>query len=249
METIRYICLFCLFCSFNVVKAQQKWTFKECVDYAMFNNIKIRQSDLQAQLSKNNLEQSKVNIAPDLNGGLSGALGFGMSQNRFGVYGNSNSSNSNITLGSNVTLFQGGRTAFDIKRQRYNFMAALEDNEKVRNDIRLNIVSCFLSVLLQKELLRIAEEQIIITVEIENKTKQLIDKGRESSSKLYEIKAQQASDIYKQTLTEKELSLAIMNLTGLLQLDSIDNFDVVSPIFPEVEEVAIITEAIGRAHV
>ncbi|MEG1909877.1 MAG: TolC family protein, partial [Bacteroidales bacterium] len=221
-------------CVFSV-QAQKKWTFEQCVNYALEHNIPLNQGRMQSELAENQLKQSKANIAPDLSAGLSGSLGFGMSQNRYGIYANNNSSNANASVGTNWTVFQGGRNAHEIKRQNSLFLASIQDNEKMANDIRMNIASRFLAVLLQKELLTIAQEQVSVSIEIERKTQQLVDRGRESGAKLYEVRAQKASDAYNQTLAERDLDLALLNLAQLLRLDTLNDFDVEVPVFSESE--------------
>lgn len=252
METLRSIKHGCkrmllLSCCFVVcallvqpIKAQ-KWDFKQCVDYALIHNIQLNQSRLQSELAENEYKQSRVNIAPDLNAGVSGALGFGMSENRYGVYSNSNSGSANASVGANWNLFQGGRNAQEIKKQKYSFWASLSDNDKIVNDIKLNIAARFLSILLQKELLRIAKEQYLLSTEIEQKTLLLVERGRESNAKLAEIKAQKASDAYNQTMVERDLSIALWDLANLLQLDTLANFDIEVPHLKEPDTVLLIS--------
>lgn len=220
---------------------QKKWTFEQCVEHALTYNIQLNQSRLQSDLAENQYKQSKVNIAPDLSAGVSGSLGFGMSQNRYGVYSNSNSGSANASVGANWNVFQGGRNAQEIKRQKYSFWAAMQEDDKIANDIRLNIAARFLTVLLQKELLKIAQNQYALSEEIERKTLQLVERGRESNAKLSEIKAQKASDHYNQTLAERDVVLALWDLAHLLRLDSLQNFDIEAPILAEPDTVLLLS--------
>ncbi|MBL0182140.1 MAG: hypothetical protein IPP96_07550 [Chitinophagaceae bacterium] len=41
-------------------KAQEKWGLLKCVEYAMANNISIKQTDLQARIAELQLKQSKL---------------------------------------------------------------------------------------------------------------------------------------------------------------------------------------------
>ena len=46
--------------------AQNKWDLRQCVDYAIQNNISVRQTDLQARFSELNFTQSKASQLPTL---------------------------------------------------------------------------------------------------------------------------------------------------------------------------------------
>ena len=47
--------------------SQKKWTLMECVQYAMENNISVKQSALQTDLAALTYKQSKLSQIPTLN--------------------------------------------------------------------------------------------------------------------------------------------------------------------------------------
>ena len=61
--------------------AQEKWSLQKCVDYALENNISIRQSALQAEVSAINYKQSRLSQIPSANFSNSEGFRFGKSQN------------------------------------------------------------------------------------------------------------------------------------------------------------------------
>ena len=65
--------------------SQKKWTLKECVDYALENNITIKQNKLTASLAEKDVAISKGNFLPNLNASSSGRFNSGLSQNTSGV--------------------------------------------------------------------------------------------------------------------------------------------------------------------
>ena len=67
--------------------SQKQWTLRECVDHALEKNITIQQNKLTLELAKKDVEISKGNFLPNLNGNTNGNLNFGtgfdpVSQNR-----------------------------------------------------------------------------------------------------------------------------------------------------------------------
>ena len=55
----------------------EKWDIIRCVDYAMKNNISVRQTDLQSRYSALTYTQSKAAQIPTLNVGGSAGFSFG----------------------------------------------------------------------------------------------------------------------------------------------------------------------------
>ena len=70
--------LFTIFSCLNVV-AQDKWDLRHCVEYALANNISIKQADIDARTSKLIYEQSKWAQYGSANGTTSAGLNFGRS--------------------------------------------------------------------------------------------------------------------------------------------------------------------------
>src|SRR5690242_17197783 len=61
--------------------AQDKWGLRRCVDYALANNISIKQADVQARLAKLALEQSRMQRIPTLVLGAGAGVNSGNSLN------------------------------------------------------------------------------------------------------------------------------------------------------------------------
>ena len=56
-----------LFTGLYSARAQQAWSLEECIQYAMENNIQIKQSVLNTEYNENLLKQSKLGQIPNLN--------------------------------------------------------------------------------------------------------------------------------------------------------------------------------------
>ena len=61
--------------------AQYKWDLRQCVEYAIQNNISVRQTDLQARFSELNFTQSKASQLPTLSLGGNSGFRLGRSEN------------------------------------------------------------------------------------------------------------------------------------------------------------------------
>src|SRR5881398_1337317 len=58
----RFLGIFLLIPSF--LYAQEKWDLRRCVDYAMKNNISVKEADVQARIAELQLKQAKLNKWP-----------------------------------------------------------------------------------------------------------------------------------------------------------------------------------------
>ena len=56
--------------------AQQQWTLKDCIDYAMQNNITLKQSKLARQTATETRRQSQAALLPSLNATTSHNVGY-----------------------------------------------------------------------------------------------------------------------------------------------------------------------------
>jgi len=55
--------------SYSQTPEPEKWDIIRCVDYALKNNISVRQTDLQSRFSELTFKQSKAGQLPTLNFG------------------------------------------------------------------------------------------------------------------------------------------------------------------------------------
>ncbi|MCC6289496.1 MAG: TolC family protein, partial [Chitinophagaceae bacterium] len=75
----KYITILLCLCLADQLFAQDKWDLRQCVDYALKNNISVRQADLQSRFSALNLKQSRAAMLPSFNFSGSAGNSFGLS--------------------------------------------------------------------------------------------------------------------------------------------------------------------------
>ncbi len=191
--------------------------------------MQIRQAEFNVQGSKANFNQSKINFLPNINANLGDGFSFGRSQSREGVYVDENSNSANASLNLDLMLFQGLRNINELHAKKYAFLASVEDREKIKKDITLNVISYYLNVLIQKELLNIAIGQIALTDSMEKHLLLLVASGKEAEVKVYEIRAQRATEQYNLTESEMNVRLAMLDLAQILDVKETAGFDVENP--------------------
>lgn len=214
--------------------SQETWTLEKCIEYAMENNIQVKQSRLNTEYNANLLKQSKLGQIPSLNaqGNYTYSWGRALDQTTYSFTNDQKINSISLNANSSVTLFNGFQTLNTIRQNELNLMAAYEDVDKIRNDISLNIAAAYLQILFNHELLQVAENQLGITRQQVDRTNQLVEAGKEAKGALLEIQAQYASEELTKVSAENQLALSYLNLQQLLDLHYDPGFKIAFPDLP-----------------
>lgn len=225
----KYIISFGLLVACLSVQAQAKWTLRQCVDYAVENNIELKQQALNVKSSEIDLSTTKNSRLPDLNADMSQRFSFGRSTLNNNVTESVNSSSSSFGIGTSIPLFTGFKIPNQIKQNELNLLAVTEGLQKAKESLELDVVSYFLDVLFKKEILKAYQEQLILSKTQVDKTEILVSSGKVPESQLYDIKAQFAKNELNVTTSQNNLSLSLLNLSQALNLPSSNDFDIEEP--------------------
>lgn len=214
------------------------WSLQRCIMYAHENNLQVKRQRLNVELARKDLDQSFFAILPDLNAGADHQFSSGRSLNlETYEWENNRKQQGSLGLAGNITLFNGFRTLNTIKFKRYSFLSSVEDLEKIKDDITLSIINAYLQVLFNEELLNIAKNQHEVTMLQVLKIKRLVEVGNLSKSEFLQVNAQAASEKLDIATTRYALNLSVLELTQLLDLDSMNNFEIVHPVNLNVESL------------
>jgi len=238
--TLAYLLLMALFATLH---AQDLWTLDKCINYALDNNIQIKQSTLNTQYQLNMLKEKKNSRLPNLNGQASQNLNFGRSLTYLNTYENVNSAQTDFGLSTQLTVFQGLQINNTIKKTEFDLKASFEDLAKAKDDLSLNIASTFLEILFAKELVKVSEDQIIITNQQLKQSQEKVNAGSLASGALLEIEAQAASEELNIVDANNQLQLAKLKLAQMLEIVFTDKFDVEIPILPEIGAQSSVTNS------
>lgn len=209
--------------------AQQKWTLQQCIDTALNNNRNIKQRAIARKTSEIAYQQARLNLLPNLNASASQGWSFGRSQMVDGTYQNVNSSNTSFNLSAGITLFDGLRMKYNIDQRMMELKASDAYLSKIKEDIILSVSTAYLQILQNKELVTVANNQLLLTQnKIENQ-RALVSAGKMAEGEMYELYAQESKEQLNKIQAENNLQLAILDLAQILELSNFDKFDVEIP--------------------
>lgn len=217
--------------------AQQAWTLKKCIDYAIEHNLTIKQQEASAEQSKIELSTAKNSRLPDLNGNASHSFSFGRSLQADNTYNSINTQNTGFSLSTSVPLFTGLQIPNNIALSKLNLQAALEDLNAAKENVSIQVASSYLQVLFNDELARVAHEQVDLSREMLVQREAYFRNGKASESELYEAKSRVAQDELSAVQADNDYQLALLDLSQLLELPSPDGFAIVSPQTDAVENL------------
>src|SRR5215204_890054 len=211
-------------------QAQENWNLVKCVQYAIDNNISVKQADLQTRFSDVTYKQSKSAQYPSLNFQNSTGYRFGRSENpATGILEDNNFLSSSFSLQSGVTLFNWFVKKNTIESNKLANEADRAQVLKVQDDIALNVAVAYLQILLAREQANLTRVQIGTTTEQLNNTRKRVDAGALPELNAAELEAQLSRDSSSLITAEASVQQFILQMKALLNLDAGVVFDIESP--------------------
>ena len=202
------------------VLAQQQWSLRQCIDYAVEHNIQVKQrevSRMQRELDVNTAKNSRL---PDLSASASESFSFGRGLTAQNTYSNTNTSSTSFNLSSSVPLFTGYRIPRTLEMQKLNLEAATADLEKAKNDIRMQVAQAYVQILYNLELCEVANRQIEIDSMHVHRLTEMMKNGKASGTEVAQQEASLAQSRLTATQADNDYRLSLLSLTQLLELPS-----------------------------
>ena len=224
MKVLSTLSCFFIFIS---IQAQQIWSLEDCIDYALKNNISLKQSELNIELNKNEYFQSKMELLPSVNISNSFNNNRGRYINPFtNEFDEEVSSSLNLSYNSNFSLFNGFKNINQIKKAANESLKSIYDLESAQNDLISSIALSYLQILFNEELYQTSQSQLDLTKNQENRIKTLVEAGSMAQGELLNIQSQLALEEQQLIQAENQLNLSKLQLAQLLELDQYENLNV-----------------------
>nr|WP_159780520.1 TolC family protein [Flavobacterium sp. 9AF] len=226
MITKRILILF-LFIGISAVAQEKKWTLQECVDYAIKNNISVKQSELDLKTSDIEKLEAIGGFLPTLSGNANYSINTGANINpATNQFENQTFKSFSASASSNITLFNGLANWKTLQRTKLSRIANEYRLDKMKDDIALSIANSYLQILFNKEQLKVQKNQNQITKENIKRTQELIDAGAIPAGDIYELNATDATQEQQIISTENALLISKISLCQTLLLDNYATFDI-----------------------
>ena len=219
----------------------KKWSLEECVNYAIKNNISIKQSELDSKSAAIEKSTAIGNFLPSLNINGSHSWNIGLNQNiTTGLLENQTTQFTAAGLNSNIDVYNGMQNQNRLQRANLTLLATTYQLSKMKDDVSLNIANAFLQILFNKENLKVQKEQLSNNEKQLQRSQELVNAGVVPRGDLLDIKATVASNNQAIVNAQNALLISKLSLAQLLQLENFQDFDIVDENYTVAESPTLL---------
>ncbi len=225
-------------------RAQQVVSLQQAVDITLQNNLTIKQAKLTESLAGEDYKQAKYNRLPNLTVNPQASYNFGRSPN-LTTYSYSSQSflYINGSASVSVTLFQGGQLSNQILQNKLLLDVDKTGTAKVKNDLTLNVVTDYLTILTDQDLVIAAQQQIDLAKISVDRAQKNFDAGNQTLADLAQAKSQVSTAELNLTNAQNQVNLATLILKQYMEMDPTKDITVEKPDISKLTDVKTIYDA------
>ena len=214
----------------------REWTLKDCIDYALANNIALQKTQLAKASANEDYLQFKAALLPSLSASTSHNVNYtpwmasGISGDGFSrasvdkVY-----YNGTYSVSGNYTLWNGNKNHNQVKLNKLATEAAQLDSATQALKLQEQIAQLYVQILYSTEAVRVNEESCASSRQNEERGKEMVSIGKMSQADLAQLTAQRAQDEYNVVQAQSNVKNFKRQLKELLQITSDEEFDIATP--------------------
>ena len=207
------------------------WTLGECLDYALENNIQLRQSRNDYLSGVEDTKEAKAALFPSLAASVTQGYTNYPSSNAV----DRNSYTGTYGLNAGMTLYEGGKLRTAVKQQQVqNRIDALAVEESA-NDIRIAIVQAYMQCLYAAEAVTVNRSTAEASKARRDRAEAMWQAGSISKVDFAQLESQYVSDEYQVVVARTSLDNYKLQLKQLLELDITEEMNLAAPAIQESE--------------
>ena len=225
----------------------KQWTLKECINYALENNISLQKTQIKKASANEDYLQSKAALLPSLSASsnqnvsytpwvTSGISGEGFTKSSVDkVY-----YNGSYSVMGNYVIWNGNKNRNQVKLNKLTYEAAALDSATQAQNLQEQIATLYIQICYSTEAIKVNQESYKSSLENENRGKEFVKNGKMSQADLAQLTAQRAQDEYNIVAAESNVKNYKRQLKELLQITNDEAFDIVIPSTTDSQALASI---------
>ena len=225
----------------------KQWTLKECINYALENNISLQKTQIKKASANEDYLQSKAALLPSLSASsnqnvsytpwvTSGISGEGFTKSSVDkVY-----YNGSYSVMGNYVIWNGNKNRNQVKLNKLTYEAAALDSATQAQNLQEQIATLYIQICYSTEAIKVNQESYKSSLENENRGKEFVKNGKMSQADLAQLTAQRAQDEYNIVAAESNVKNYKRQLKELLQITNDEAFDIVLPSTTDSQALASI---------
>src|SRR5665213_593015 len=218
-------------------EAQRVISLQQAVDSTLKNNLTIKQAQVTEALAAEDYKQSKYNQLPALNANPQGGYYFGKSQIAGAFAYSTSALNVQGQANLSVTLFQGGQLRNQILQNKLLLDVDKTNTAKVKNDLLLNVVTDYLTILTDQDLVIAAKQQVDLAKITLDRAQKNFDQQNATRADLAQAQAQVSTAQLNLTNAQNQVDLAVLILKQYMEMDPNINITVEKPDITRLSDV------------
>ena len=206
--------------------AQKKWTLKECIDYAIENNVTLKQVKLKAKSAQEDVKQSRAALLPTVTASTNQGVGY----SPFDESGADKTYYSgSYNVNAQWTVWNGGQNTNALKINKLTAEQSELSVDETSNDIQETVTKLFVQILYMTEAIEVNRQSLETSKKNEERGQQMVEVGQMSKADLAQLTAQRVASEYAIVESETQLSKYKQQLKNELELLDQREFDIAIP--------------------
>ena len=216
----------------------RQWTLRECIDYALKNNITLQKSSLTRRSAQEDILQSQAALLPNLTVSTNQNVSYqpwsemGRATVQNGIVEQSVEKvfyNGSYAINSNWNVWNGNRNRNTIKLDKLSVEQVQADSAITANNIQEQIAQLYVQILYSAEAIKVNKKSLETSKQNEQRGIAFVEVGKMSRADLAQLTSQRAQDEYLVIESESNLRNYKRQLKQLLQITNDEEFDIVVP--------------------
>ena len=219
------------------LNAQDSWTLNECVDYALENNLQLKDFRYTSESGRESYRQSIRDLLPRVNGSANYVINFGRSTDPFtnDVVTTDFFSN-NYSLETSIDLFRGFQKLNTIKSTQFLYNAAKEETVQQKYLLAFRVMQAFYDIQFFEGLVAISKEQLEVSQNNFDLVRKQIDLGLKAGADLYEAESLLLTDKLNLTQSKNQLVAAKLALIQEMNLEGVSDIRIQKELPQDLDE-------------
>lgn len=211
------------------------WSLKECLDYALENNITIKKDKLSESTAETDLKKAKAALQPSLSASMTQSLNYRPFQESAGnfVNGTMTSSTSNKTtesgsygINARWSVWDGGVNRNTIKLRQGELNIARLQTSVEANSIQEKIMQYYVQILYSKEAVNVNKNIFAKDSLAYVRAQEMQKNGKMSRSEVKQLEAAMSESKYSVVNSQTVVDQYLLELRQLLELQPGSTMDV-----------------------
>ncbi len=210
-------------------------TIDQAISIALENNYSLKQAKNELDLAEDLIFSEKADFLPSVSASMNGSRTTGQQfiferfNENLDPFVDVSSQSISGGMNASINLFNGFNNILTLKSSQSNKESRAQQYERAKESVIFNTASRYLQVLLDKELLAIAEQNLETSTTQLNQVQAQVELGARPMVDLFNQEAQVANDELVVTQRENTLSLNSLLLVRQLEIDPLGSYDFIVP--------------------